>query len=246
MLKELKIKYILPVMVLASIAAPVSQAAEFEAEQKEEIETIIKDYLMDNPEVIFESIEAYRLQQQENEKKTAEAAIKENIKTLTSSKAPSVGPADASITVVEFFDYNCGYCKRALPDIQAIVKDDDDVRFVFKEMPILGPTSMTAAQWALAAHKQDKYFEYHVALMEHRGPKTEEQLAKLAEDLDLDVEKMKEDANSEAIKKEIAADVSLGREIGISGTPAFIVGETLYPGYIGKDGLAASIKEARE
>lgn len=75
------------------------------------------------------------------------------------------------MTVIEFFDYNCGYCKRALPDIQAAIKDDANLRVVFKDMPILGPTSKTAALWALAAHKQGKYFDYHVALMEHKGPK---------------------------------------------------------------------------
>lgn len=147
---------------------------------------------------------------------------------------------------MEFFDYNCGYCKRAIPDIQNVLKDDENVRFVFKEMPILGPSSRTAALWALAAHNQDKYFDYHVALMEFRGPKEEAQLEKLARDAGLDVEKMKQDIADGNIEEELNKVMSVASEIGVSGTPAFIVGETFIPGYIGEDGLKEAIKAERE
>lgn len=220
--------------------------AEFSAEQKEALGGVIKEYLMTNPQVIFDSIEAYRAQEEEREQAKAANAIKDNLAKLTSADAPSIGPADADVTIVEFFDYNCGYCKRALPDVLSISKKDKKVRFVFKEMPILGPTSMTAAQWAMAAYKQDKYFEFHSALMEFRGPKEEKQLMKMAKDLKLDVEKMKKDAASPEVQAMIDADVELARTIGINGTPAFIVGETLYPGYIGEDGMLDAIKEDRK
>ncbi|MGH1398734.1 MAG: DsbA family protein [Alphaproteobacteria bacterium] len=227
--------------------APV-KAAEFNDTQKGEIEGIVKAYLMENPDVIFDSIEAYKAKQAEEEASKAQNAIKDNLAAMTAEDAPSIGAsaADADVTVIEFFDYNCGYCKRAIPDIQSVVKDDAKVRFVFKEMPILGPTSRVAASWALAAHKQGKYFDYHVAIMEHRGPKNEEELSKLAEKLGLDADKMKEDANSEEIKKELEEDIAFAREIGINGTPAFIIGGKLYGGYLGKDGLKATIKETRE
>lgn len=220
--------------------------AEFNAAQKEALGAVIKDYLMDNPQVIFDSIEAYREQEEQMEQAKAANAIKDNLAKLTSADAPSIGPLDADVTIVEFFDYNCGYCKRAVPDIRSIAKKDKNVRFVFKEMPILGPTSMTAAQWAMAAHKQDKYFEFHIALMEHRGPKNEKQLSTIAKDLKLDVDQMKKDANSSEIQAMIDADVALARTIGINGTPAFIVGETLFPGYIGEDGMLKAIKENRK
>lgn len=222
------------------------ESAAFDSAQKTAIENIIKEYLVSNPEVIFEAVDAHREKQEQEQRAQAENAIGDNIDALTSGDAPSIGPADADVTVVEFFDYNCGYCKRVVPDIQAAVKDDPKVRFVFKEMPILGPTSRTAAQWALAANKQGKYFEYHVALMEHRGPKEDEQLSKLAKDLGLNVDKMKVDAASDEVQAQIDADVALAKKIGINGTPAFIVGKTLFPGYIGKDGLVQSIADERK
>lgn len=234
------------IMGIATMSAiQPAQAQDFNAGQTQAIEGIVKDYLMKNPQVIFESIDAFRTQREEEERKQAVDAIENNLKNLTSAQAPSIGPADADVTIVEFFDYNCGYCKRALPDVQAVIDKDPKVRVVFKEMPILGPTSFTAAQWALAARKQDKYFEYHAALMEHRGPKEEPQLTKIAKDLGLDVEKMKTDANSDDVQKQIADDVELARLIGINGTPAFIVGKTLYPGYIGEEGLFDAIAQAR-
>ena len=230
---------------LAQNNAANAEFAEYSPAQKEALGGVIKDYLMENPQVIFDAIEAHRANEEKRQQEQAETAIKDNLAKLTAADAPSIGPADADVTIVEFFDYNCGYCKRVLPDIRAITKDDKKVRFVFKEMPILGPTSLTAAQWAMAAHKQGKYFEYHAALMEHRGPKEAKQLEKLAKDLELDVDQMKTDAKSDEVQAMIDADVALARTIGINGTPAFIVGETLYPGYIGEDGMVNAIKEAR-
>ena len=225
--------------------ASQAQNAEFSPEQREALGKAIKEFLMDNPEVIFESIEAYREKEEKLQAEQAQNAIKDNIARLTGADEPSLGPVDADVTIVEFFDYNCGYCKRAIPDIRAITAKDKKVRFVFKEMPILGPTSVTAAKWAMAAHKQDRYFDYHAALMEHRGPKEEGQLMKIAERLGLDADKMKKDAGSQSVQKMIDDDIDLARAIGINGTPAFIVGETLYPGYIGEDGLLEAIKKER-
>ena len=180
---------------------------------------------------------------QEEEK--AKASIENNLSKLTAGDLPFVGNKDAEITVVEFFDYNCGYCKRAVPDIRAILEEDKNVKFVFKEMPILGPSSRTAAQYALAAHKQGKYFDYHAKLMEHRGPKDEATLEKMAKDLDLNVDQMKVDANSEETNQAIEDSINLAGEIGIRGTPAFVIESELYRGYLGLEGLKAEIAKAR-
>ncbi len=229
-------------------SAQEEAVAGFTDAQKVEIGAIIKDYLMENPKVIFDAVEIHQQREEEQQAARAQAAIQSKYEKLIAPEAPSVGAsaAEADVTIVEFFDYNCGYCKRALPAVQEIVKSDPKVRFVFKEMPILGETSKTASAWALAAAKQDKYFAYHVALMEFRGPKEPEQLAKIAEDLGLDVEKMKEDVESPEVHAEILADVELAREIGISGTPAFIFGQELVPGYIDKDSMQAKIAQYRE
>jgi len=253
MLKKLGTKLILTtaiagaagVFILGQSQPSHAEFAEYSPAQKEALGGVIKDYLMENPQVIFDAIEAHRINEEKRQQEQAESAIKDNLAKLTSADSPSIGPADADVTIVEFFDYNCGYCKRALPDVVSISETDKKVRFVFKEMPILGPTSTAAAKWAMAAHKQGKYFEYHSALMEFRGPKEEKQLEKLAKDVGLDLDQMKKDANSGEIQAMIDADVALARTIGINGTPAFIVGETLYPGYIGEDGMVNAIKEAR-
>lgn len=230
---------------LSSMSAHAEDAA-FTAAQKAAMGDMVKEYLLENPSVVIDAIEAYRAQEAEMEAKKAEESIVDNKEYLTRANAPSVGNPEGDVTVVEFFDYNCGYCKRALPDIQKIVKEDPNVRFVFKEMPILGPTSKTAAQWALAAHRQDKYFEYHIALMEHRGEKSNDELEKLAQKIGLDVDKAKADIDSGEIDKELDMVTKVGREIGVSGTPAFIVGDKFIPGYIGEDGLKNAIAEERK
>ncbi|MFK7839869.1 MAG: DsbA family protein [Bdellovibrionales bacterium] len=253
MLKTVSKHLILTTAIVAGIGAFTfghfqsshAQEAAFSDAQKEALDGIMKDYIMNNTQVIFDSIDAYRAEEEKMKEEKAASAIKDNISKLQSEDSPSIGPADADVTIVEFFDYNCGYCKRALPDVLAISQKDKNVRFVFKEMPILGPSSTAAAQWALAAQKQGKYFEYHSALMEFRGPKEEKQLSQIAKDLDLDLDQMKKDASSSDVQNMIDRDVELARTIGINGTPAFIVGETLYPGYIGEDGMVQAIEEAR-
>lgn len=232
---------------VAGLSAVQAHAQDaFNETQKEAIGEIIQEYLKENPSAVIDAIDAYRAQEAESQKKQAAEKIVDNKEYLTRADAPSIGNPDADVTVVEFFDYNCGYCKRALPDIQKIAADDPNVRFVFMEMPILGPTSKTAALWALAAHKQDKYFEFHTAVMEHRGAKDEKNLEKIAEDVGLDVEKAKADIASGEIEKELDRVSEVGREIGVSGTPAFIVGDTFVPGYVGEDGLRNAIAEERK
>lgn len=227
-------------------AAPIARAQEaFTPAQKEELGKYISQYLLDNPDVVVKSLERYRMDQERLAVEAAEAQIKSNIDYLTNKNAPSIGNPDADVTIVEFFDYNCGYCKRALPDIQKAVAEDPNVRFVFKELPILSPTSRSAAEWALAAHKQGKYFEYHTALMNDRGPKDEANLERIAKELGLDVEKMKKDAKSADIAKDLDKIAEVSQEIGIQGTPAFIINGKLERGYLGPGGIERAIQDSR-
>lgn len=231
---------------LAIAATTPAIAQSFSDAQKKEIGSLVREYLLENPGVIFEAAEAHEQKQAAAKEVQAKEAIEENFAYLTRADAPAIGNPNADITIVEFFDYNCGYCKRALPDLQKVVEQDSNVRVVFKELPILGPTSRTAAQWALAAKQQGKYFEFHTALMEHRGPKDVGQLSKLAEGLGLDVEKMKEDAISDAVEEHLQKDIDVSRKIGVQGTPAFIVGTQFIPGYVGVDGLKDAVSKARD
>jgi protein-disulfide isomerase len=221
-------------------------ADEFTPAQTTAIEEVLKSYLNEHPEIIIESVENYRRKQEEEMQAKAQDTITDKLAWLTAKEAPSAGNPDGDVTIVEFFDYNCGYCKRALPDIQEVLKTDKNVRVVFREMPILSPESRTIAQWALAAHKQGKYFEYHVALMNTPGGKDIEALKKIAQDTGLDVEKLEKDANSKEVTIMLQDDMQIAQDIGIQGTPAFIINGELFPGYLGPDGLKASIEEARK
>ncbi len=224
--------------------AGIAKAESFDDAKKAEIGAIIEDYIMENPELIMKAVEKHRQNQAEEAQRLAQENIKKYISYFAGDEMPVAGNLEGEITVVEFFDYNCGYCKRAFDDVQSVLEENDNIRFVFQEMPILGPSSMDAAKWALAAKEQGQYFEYHQALMETKLPKTVENLAKIAEELGLDVDKMKETAGSEEIQAQINKSVAAARSIGISGTPAFVIGEELFPGYLGPDGISAAIEEA--
>lgn len=243
------VKYI-PALLIAtilSVSPAVSRAAEFTDAQKDEMQIIIKDYLMNNPAVLIDSLEQYRMQQEQAMVAEQNAKLNEHKEALFSKDAPSVGDADGDITMVEFFDYNCGYCKRALPDVQKLMQSDPKVRIVFKEMPILGPSSTEAAKWALAAHKQgnDKYFSFHTALMEANGEKTEATLEKLAKDAGLDVEKVKKDKEDPAIMTAINTNHDIAQQLGISGTPGFVINDEIFRGYITHAQMEEKIKSLR-
>ncbi len=213
--------------------------------EKTEVQSLIQDYIKDNPEKIFEALLTYQQKQREDAENLAKGKIPEHLPYLSGTDMPSAGNPQGDVTVIEFFDYNCGYCKHAISDIKQILDKDKNVRFVFHDMPILGETSGLVARWANAAGKQGKFFEFHQAAMEHSGGFDEAVLSNFAKDLKLDVERMKKDAADPAIDEAISKAMSAGREMGIQGTPAFIINGKLYPGYLGEDGLKKAIEEAR-
>lgn len=229
---------------LLVMVTPV-QAQSFNADQKAEIEALIKEYILNNPEVMIESFENHRTAQEEKMAEQAAVAAKSLVSNLDKSDIPSVGGKDADVTVVEFMDYNCGYCKKAYEEVQAILDEDKKVRFYLVDMPILGPTSLEAAKWALAAQKQGKYFEYHAALMAHQGPKNDSILEDKAEDLDLDIKQMKKDKESPEIMAQLEENMKFAENLSITGTPGFIVGEEVVRGYMTLDQLKELIAQAR-
>ncbi len=226
--------------------ASLSGAQASEGLSKAEIEKIVMEYVKSNPQVLIESLENYRVEQEQEKKMGAQEKLKVHKAYLEDKKAPFVGNVDADVIITEFFDYNCGYCRRAMPDIQALVKEDSNVRFVFREMPILSENSNEIAKWSLAAHKQGKYFELHVALMEFRGNRNAKTIKKMAADLGLDAEQLEKDANSRSVAKELAKDLSVARDIGIQGTPAFVINGEMFPGYLGPEGLKRAVESARQ
>jgi len=236
-------KLLLTILLTGVIAMP-SMAKDF---SESDINALIKKYIQENPNVILDSVEEYGRGQQDADMKDRQKAVEENIGWLEDNEMlPVAGNPDGDVTVIEFFDYNCGYCKKALKDVTTLMGEDNNVKFVFVEMPILGRTSELAAKWAMAAREQDAYLEYHIALMENRGPITETALIKIAEKVGLDVDKMRVDAESDSIKDMVKEKTSKASKMGISGTPAFIIDGQLYGGYIGIDRMRDAVKEARE
>lgn len=229
--------------LLLSIAP--AQAQTFNDAQKSEIEAMVKDYILNNPEVLIQSFENHRVAQEERLQREANEAAKELLGALSESPFPAIGPKDADVTMVEFMDYNCGYCKKAYEEINAILKEDKNIRVHFVEMPILGPTSLEAAKWALAAHKQGKYFEFHSALMKHQGPKNDSVLESKAKEVKLDVKKLKEDKEGDDIKDMLEMNMSRANMIGITGTPGFIIGGEVVRGYLTLDQMKEVIAAAR-
>lgn len=229
-----------------ALLAPIAAAAqEFNDKQREELGQIIRDYLIKNPEVLREAFQALEKKQQEAEASAAKAKIGERAAELF--KAPGdlvAGNPDGKITMVEFFDYNCGYCKRSLPDVLKLIEENKDLRVVMKEWPILGPGSTYASKAAIASRAQGKYWEFHLALMEETGI-DEAKVLDTAKRLGLDVEKLKADMENPEVQAIIDLNMSLAESLNIQGTPAFLVDEQLFPGAVGFEALAEAVKSVR-
>lgn len=232
------------ILAVTAFAGHSLKAAE--QPDKEAVRQIVKEYLTEHPEIVVDALNAYQAQEVEREAAKFKDAMKTKQNDLTGAHLPFAGNPDGDVVIVEFFDYNCGYCKRALMDLQNLIKKDDKVKVIFHDIPILSESSHDAARYALAAHKQGKYFDFHQTLMRSSGAKNVENLEKIAGDLGLDVEKLRTDANSPEIAKEIESNLDLSRELGIRGTPAFIIGDDLMPGYITLQEMQKLVEKVRK
>jgi len=239
-------RFAIPLM-MAALVLPTAAKAEMTAEQKAEVEALVKQYILDHGEILIESVNNYQKKQEEAANKESEVKAKELLVSLKDNKDVAVvGNPDGDVTVVEFFDYNCGYCKKAFEEIQSLVKDDKNVKIVLYDMPILGPESHEIAKWALASKKQGKYWEYHQALMQHQGGKDADTFKKLATEAGLDAEKLAKDKDAPEIETEIQKHLEVARNLGIQGTPGFLIDEKVFRGYIPYDAMKSSIKEIRD
>lgn len=202
--------------------------AQPQAANKAEIEKIVREYILTNPEIIEEALIALTEKDKQAQASAAKAAITDNWVKLYENPADfTVGPADAPVTVVEFFDYRCGFCKRSARWVAGLPeKYDGQVRVVFKELPIFGGVSETAALAAIAAGRQGKYLEMHLALMDLKSNDdlTEAKIDDLALKIGLDVQKMRADMKSDSVKNQLADAKDLGRALNVGGTPGFFIG----------------------
>lgn len=229
-----------------SAAPAIGAEPATEQRSKEEIGEIIREYLLENPEVIFEAVERHREKQRQQQARNDRALLGQHRQALLADPDSFVGGnPDGDVTLVEFFDYRCGYCKRFAPALEEIKKRDPMLRVVYKEFPILGPDSMRGAQAALAARNQGRYLEFHEALMRVTGALDEATLMQVARSVGLDTERLRKDMENPKIQDIIGETHRLAAALSINGTPAVIVGNRIARGAVPLEELVRMIAEAR-
>ncbi len=210
------------------------------------VKELVAEALRENPELVLEALQALEQRQAEAEAKATLSALSAERSTLErDSNAPVLGNPDGDVTVVEFFDYNCPYCKQAAPEIDALLEADKSVRLVLREWPILSEGSAFAARAALASRVQGKYAEFHEALMTMRGRLEAETILRIAGETGLDVEKLQIDMKSPEVEEHIATSMRLAEALGFNGTPAFVIGDQLIPGFVERDQLTEAVAAVR-
>src|ERR1700679_2068510 len=227
-------------------APPAASAQSFSDAQRGDIETIVKNYLVTHPEVVEEAMAELSKRQAAAEAEKSEAAVSENAeKIFNSPRGVVLGNKDGDVTFVEFFDYNCGYCKRAMADMMDLMKTDPKLKVVLKEFPVLSPGSVEAAQVAVAVRMQDptgkKYMDFHQKLLGGRGPADKAHALAAAKEVGFDMSRIEKDMNSDEVKATIDEDMKLADALGVNGTPSYIVGNQLVVGAVGLDELKEKI-----
>lgn len=213
---------------------------------EDRVRELVAETLRANPELVIEALQTMEARQAEAQAAAATAALTNERDVLERDpNAPVLGNPEGDVTIVEFFDYNCPYCKRAMPEVDALLAEDGNIRFVLREWPILSEGSEIAARAALAARKQDKYAELHNALMGARAKLDEASVLRIAGEVGLDVEKLKVDMQSPEVEEHIATSMRLAETLGFNGTPSFVVGDQLIPGFVEKAQLAEVVASAR-
>jgi protein-disulfide isomerase len=229
---------------------PVASAQSFSDTQRGDIEVIVKNYLVTHPEVLEEAMAELNKRQTAEEAKKHEANVTQNANTIFNSpRGVVLGNKDGDVTFVEFFDYNCGYCKRAMSDMLDLMKTDPKLKVVLKEFPVLSPGSVEAAQVAVAVRMQDpsgkKYLDFHQKLLGGRGPADKAHALAAAKDAGLDVARIEKDMASPEAKATIEENFKLAEAMGMNGTPSYVIGKQVVIGAIGLDGLKEKIGLAR-
>jgi protein-disulfide isomerase len=244
--------------ILVTIAAAVlaigalpARAQPFSEGQRGEIERIIKEYLIAHPEVLQDAISELEKRQADAEAIKHREGVKQYSQALFHSpRQVTIGNRQGDVTLVEFFDYNCGYCKRALSDLLDLMKEDPKLRVVLKEFPVLGPGSVEAAQVAVAVRMQDptgkKYLEFHQKLLGGRGPADRAHALAVAKDIGLDIARIEKDMTGDEAKATLEENMHLAEALGLNGTPSYVIGAEVVVGAVGLAALKEKVGIARQ
>ncbi len=237
-------------LTFLALAFSPARAESFSAGQKAEIETIIKDYLLQKPEILREAMGVLQARENAAEAKAREKIVSDPSSTLFSAANQAViGDQRGKITLIEFFDYNCGYCKRAVDDVARLMKDNPDLRVVLRDLPILSPSSAEAAQIANAFLRQfqgEKFWEFHQKLLASRGPVGKAEALAIAQGLGADMDKLAKDAAAPGITSGIDESAKLAKSLQVTGTPTFVIGEDVVVGAVGYDALEAKVANMKK
>ena len=224
-----------------------SRAAEpAQTMSDEEFNRRVREYLINNPEVLAEARDRLEVREKEARQRAVQSILKERgDELLQDPDTPVGGNAKGNVTLVEFFDYNCAYCRRVAPTMTKLVADDPQLRVAYKEFPILGPNSVFAAKAALAARRQGKYVVFHEKLMNQKGRFDQKFILLAAAETGLDIDSLKKDMESPEIASAIENNIQLARALGINGTPGFVIGDQIIPGAVGLRTLKAAVEQTR-
>ena len=236
--------------VLAFAALP-ARAESFTDTQRSEIERIVKDYLVAHPEVLQEVLNELEKRQSDADAAKHRDGVKQYSQALFySPRQVTIGNRQGDVTLVEFFDYNCGYCKRALADMLNLMKEDAKLRVVLKEFPVLGPGSVEAAQVAVAVRMQDptgkKYLEFHQKLLGGRGPADRAHALAVAKDIGLDMARIEKDMAGDEAKATLEENMHIAEALGLNGTPSYVIGTEVVVGAVGLAALKEKVGTARQ
>lgn len=246
-------RFIRPLLVVIGLALAASsvQAQEkpFTDAKKAEIGEIVKSYLMSHPELIQDALNELDKKQRDAEAQAQKSAVTALSPDLTNAENGIVlGNPSGDVTLVEFFDYNCGYCKKSMADIMGLMKADPKLRVILRDFPVLGPDSVEASKVALAVRSQltgAKYMDFHQKLLESRGRIGKDRAIEVATSMGADRAKIEKDLESAEVKKLLGGTMRAADQLRIGGTPAFVVADGVIVGAVGQDALADTIKAAR-
>jgi len=238
-------------LALALVGAPLAASAQgFSDTQRGDIENIIKNYLLSHPEVLEDAMAELTKRQTAAEAEKHQAGVAKNADALFNSpRNVTLGNKDGDVTFVEFFDYNCGYCKRAMADMMELIKADPKLKVVLKEFPVLSAGSVEAAKVGVAVRMQDptgkKYLEFHQKLLGGRGSADKARALAVAKEVGLDMARLEKDLASPEVKETIEENFKIAEDMGMNGTPSYVVGKQVVIGAVGVESLREKIGVAR-
>jgi protein-disulfide isomerase len=240
----MKLRYVLG-LAFAVALAPVANADPLSTDQKKELGDFIKDYLVSHPDVLRAAIDSLDKHDKEVADQARLKAVQDQAGAIYRSKFQAdVGNPKGNATLVEFFDYNCHFCKGALPDIAKLMKDDPDLHVVLKDFPVLGPGSVEAARVASAARNQlqgERFWDFHNKLLGMHGPVGKKEALGVAKEMGLDMDQLEKDMASKDVDDGLKETMAVADDLQINGTPTFVVGDSVVVGAVGYDELKGKV-----